>query len=184
MVKLSILICTLPERTDKLKKLFEVLLPQCKPNDTEVRIDNTPEIHIGAKRNNLINNANGDYCCFVDDDDLVSDVYVKSILDNLGKDCVGIEGIISFNGQFPRKFIHSIEIDRWYTNGCEYYRPPNHLNPIRTDIVKRVMFNGNCSFGEDLQFAKAIRPLLKTENMIDYPIYYYLYKVKPGECLP
>ena len=116
MVKLSILICTLPVRLEKLNRLLGILFPQ-KNDSVEIVIDDTTGNHIGSKRNNLINNAKGEYCCFVDDDDLVSLNYVDSILNSLGKDCVGIEGLISFNARFPRKFIHSIEIDDWYTNG-------------------------------------------------------------------
>jgi hypothetical protein len=43
------------------------------------------------------------------------------------------------------------------------------------------MFNEFSSFGEDKQFSEEIKPLLKTEDLIDDPIYYYLYNLRPYE---
>jgi hypothetical protein len=45
------------------------------------------------------------------------------------------------------------------------------------------MFNEFSSFGEDREFSSSIKKHLKTEVMIDDPIYYYLYYLRPGETL-
>jgi len=181
-IKLSILICTLPQRKETLNRLDSIFKPQFN-EQMEILCDNSTDMEIGKKRNKLINASHGKYICFVDDDDLVSKDYVLRILTAIetNPDCVGIQGVMITNANCPRRFFHTIEVDQWYTNGCEYYRTPNHLNPIRHDIVKRVMFNEHKSFGEDLEFSSAVKNMLKTEVMIDDPVYYYIYNLKPNE---
>jgi glycosyltransferase involved in cell wall biosynthesis len=184
-IKLSILICTLPEREDKLRRIFGLLLGQIPSEIVGITFDDSVDITIGEKRNNLIKNAGGEYVCFVDDDDLVSKDYVSKILEAIETkpDCVGIQGIMLSNGNCPRRFFHTIEVDCWYTNRFEYYRTPNHLNPIRREIAMKVPFNQYSNFGEDREFSIAIKPFLKSEVMIDGPVYYYLYNLKPNETM-
>ena len=181
-MKLSILICTLPQRKEKFERLFKLLLNQCT-DEVQIISNEKEDIPIGRKRNQLIVEAKGEYVCFVDDDDLVSKNYVSKIILALEEnpDCVGIQGIMLANGNCPRRFFHTIESNGWYTSGCEYYRTPNHLNPIKRSIVKQIMFNEFSNFGEDKEFSENIRPLLKSEWVIDDPIYYYLYTLKPYE---
>jgi glycosyltransferase involved in cell wall biosynthesis len=181
---LSILICTLPRRNDKLRRLLDILLPQVDERIGIVQND-LQTLTIGAKRNALINESSGEYVCFMDDDDLITKDYVSKVMEALKSkpDCVGIQGVMLTNGICPRRFFHTIEVDKWYTNGCEYYRTPNHLNPIKRSIAKQVMFNEFSSFGEDKEYSSGIRSLVKTEVMIDDPIYYYLYYTKPGEAI-
>ncbi len=80
-MKLSILICHIEERAEKLERLMAVLRPQLTP-DVEVLIETDDrQMSIGAKRNLLLEKAKGGYVCFIDDDDLVPDYYVKKILE-------------------------------------------------------------------------------------------------------
>jgi glycosyltransferase involved in cell wall biosynthesis len=186
LMMLSILICSLPGRKDKLLRLLDALLPQVYTPVIGVCINDSENMKIGEKRNALISESSGKYVCFVDDDDLVSKDYiakVMSAIENGHPDCVGIQGIMLTNSNCPRRFYHTIEVDRWYTSGCEYYRTPNHLNPIKRELVLKVPFNKYSNFGEDLEFSSAIKPLLKTEVMIDDPIYYYIYNLKPNETM-
>ena len=76
--KLSILICSLASRADKLQRLMNVLQPQINDSvELLVKTDNG-EMPIGKKRNLLLEEASGAYIAFVDDDDLVSEDYVKN----------------------------------------------------------------------------------------------------------
>jgi glycosyltransferase involved in cell wall biosynthesis len=183
-MKLSVLICTLPERQAKFERLWNQLINQYR-SGVHFLVDNHDQITIGEKRNRLLARANSEYVCFIDDDDIISAKYITNILNALQSkpDCVGIEGIMLCNGNCPRKFYHTVEAEGWYTSGATYWRTPNHLNPIRTDIVKQIGFNASKSFGEDLEFSKRVRPLLKSEVMIEEPIYYYLYNLKQHESL-
>ena len=60
-----------------------------------------------------------------------------------------------------------------------YYRCPNHLNPMKKNIALKVGF-GNKSHGEDTDFALKLNEmqLLKKEEMINHPIYFYKYQRK------
>jgi hypothetical protein len=81
--KLSILICSLNRRKKYLKRLVDILRSQAN-RDIEVLCDiDNGEVSIGSKRQKLLNSAVGDYVCFVDDDDLVSEDYVDLILDKI-----------------------------------------------------------------------------------------------------
>ena len=182
---LTILICTIQSREKKLRRLMDILMPQIDSSVSLV-INAENDLTVGEKRNALISHASGKYVCFVDDDDLVSKDYVKKITDSIKSgcpDCIGIQGIMLTNSNCPRRFFHTIEVNNWYTNGAEYYRTPNHLNPIKKEIVQKVGFNSFKSFGEDLEFSSSIKHLLKTEVMIDDPVYYYLYNMKPNEVM-
>lgn len=102
-MKLSILICHLDQRKHLVVRLLSVLNPQLTP-EVEILTDSTPGISIGAKRNQLLARATGQYVVFIDDDDLVSTNYVSLILQAIqnNPDVVDMEGIYTHNGQNPR----------------------------------------------------------------------------------
>ena len=174
-IRFSILICSLEERQSQLSLLLSDLDRQ-KTDEVEIltNIDNRQKT-TGAKRNELLLQARGDYIAFVDDDDKVVSNYIPRILAAIqsNPDCVGIEGSIAFASKgIVRKFIHSLRYNCWYQENDIYYRCPNHLNPVRREIALRVMFP-DISVGEDKIYSKKLYPLLKTEVHIDGPIYFY-----------
>jgi glycosyltransferase involved in cell wall biosynthesis len=184
MIKLSILICTIPQRAQFFDRLWKILEPQ-ETEETEI-IYNDHRFHsIGRKRNDLLEQSRGQYICFIDDDDRVSDNYVKLLMEgiNKGVDCCSLKGIITEDGQNPLVFEHSIKYNAYKTNenGHEvrYERYPNHLNAIRSDIAKRFRFQ-EISHGEDTEWATQIHKsgLLKTEHYIPEVIYHYEYRSK------
>jgi hypothetical protein len=176
MFLLSILVCSLQERKEQLDILLGILYDQIGDNsNVEVitSVDNR-EITTGEKRNRLLNLCSSEYCCFIDDDDSVSEDYIDSIVETLQSrpDCLGIEGIYTVNGENPRKFIHSIKYSSWFKEKEIFYRPPNHLNPIKTEIAKKVGFP-NKVLQEDKAFSLGLVGKLITEVYIDHPIYFY-----------
>jgi len=186
----SILICTLKERENKFMNLTANLMEQIKYHKLENKIEiiylsdsffDKNKLSIGQKRNRLLETANGKYISFIDDDDTVSSDYVISIYNKLLKkpDCIGIQGIITFDNLHPKKFIHSIKYKIYSEDKNAYYRCPNHLNPIKKDIAMQIRFT-NKSYGEDTDFAMKLAGmgLLKKEEYINYPIYFYKYSHK------
>lgn len=175
--KFSILICSLSSREDKLYRLMRVLEPQ-KNDDVEILIKkDNGEISIGKKRNILLEEATGDYVAFIDDDDLVAEDYVKKITEAIksNPDCCGIQGIITFQGQDPRIFIHSLRHKEWFEQNNIYYRCPNHLNPVKRELALQVRFP-EINFGEDKDYSTRLFPLLKEEVFINGVVYNYLYE--------
>ena len=62
----------------------------------------------------------------------------------------------------------------WYTGSDNiFYRTPNHLNPIKRSIAKNVKFP-EINFSEDKIYSDKIYRMIKTEEFITEPIYYYI----------
>jgi len=188
----SILICSLHRRQHFLKRLQDCLAPQIPTDGTvEVLVDqDNGEVAIGAKRNRLLEKAQGKFIAFVDDDDLVSGDYVYQILKLINEhpqmDVVGISLIMTTNDTDPEKSFHSIAYRTWWdcpdseTGRKKYFRNPNHLNPVRRDLALRVKFPEK-SHAEDRDYSARLLPLLHCEFCIKEPIYFYLNRW-PKDC--
>lgn len=181
-MKLSILICTIPERYPMYKSLSEFICNQVFENDIDGEVLwNAEDSSIGKKRNELLDRAKGEYVAFVDDDDWVSSDYIKLLMEGIDKgvDCMSLRGEYSVNGKLDGYFEHSLKYNQWQTvPGLEvfirYERYPNHLNCIKASIAKQFKFPEK-NFGEDHDWSKQIHEsgLIKTEHYIDQVIYYY-----------
>lgn len=130
---------------------------------------------VGQKRNELLLAAKGEYVAFIDDDDLISRNYLAEIRQalTLRPDCVGFEGFITVNGRNKQKFKISKAFDYKEVNMI-YYRPINHLCPVRKDIALRIRYpNKNC--GEDYDYCMRLKHsgLLKNEVYIAKELYHY-----------
>lgn len=190
--KLSILICTVEGREHFLERLTKILEKQIMPrywSSIEViSIGGNKEddaMSIGAKRSLLLDLADGEYVCFIDDDDRVSENYVELLLPGIekGVDCCSLRGIITEDGQNPLIFEHSIKYKEYKTNPegmpVRYERYPNHLNCIKASIAKQFRFP-ETNHGEDTDWATKIfkSGLIKTEHYIDNILYNYEYRRK------
>jgi glycosyltransferase involved in cell wall biosynthesis len=175
-MRLSILICSLEKRAAQLASLLEDLEEQRYGNyEVEILpfIDNG-ETNTGAKRNRLLELAKGDYICFVDDDDSVEYNYLSLILNAIetNPDVVGLKGMYYNDGIYMGMFVHSMQYTYWEQKSSTYLRCPNHLNPVKREIALQTKFP-EITFGEDRDYSDRMFPLLKTEVMIDQPIYNY-----------
>lgn len=187
-MKLQILIPSLVKRKFMLDKLVEELSRQIIQNNLEqevgiLRFVDNGELHIGKKRNDLIDSATAEYICFLDDDDWIDPdyVYIQHWGCTKGKDCVELRGIYTQNGHFPTPFIHSIKYNRYFGKGGTFFRPPNHLNAIKKELVASFRFP-EMSFGEDTDWAMRVcqAQVLQSEASVQKPIYHYLYVSKPN----
>lgn len=184
----SILICTLDERADKFNYIYSKLLHQITQLNLNFDIEilffrDNREYSVGYKRNMLIEKSRGAYICFIDDDDDIHAQYIKMIYRGLqtNPDCVSLKGIMTTNGKKPQKFIHSIRYRSYAFKNGIFYRPPNHLNPIRRSIAILYKFP-EVSMGEDTAWAMQIANgrLIKTEYSINTPYYFYNFVHKGG----
>lgn len=196
-MKLSILICSLESRVEQFNKLFIDLDRQRDNRNTTLEIlverDNG-EQRTGSKRNRLLERAQGEYICFIDDDDEISTNYINILLEAIktNPDCVSLRGVITTSGRRPFIFEHSIRYKVYKTNEdvvtdldmdgwnmpykIKYERYPNHLNCIRASIAKQFKFP-EINHGEDTDWATQIfkSGLIKTEFYTDEILYYYRY---------
>lgn len=188
-MKLQILIPTLPERRDMFIRLEQELDRQilecglCRDDDVLIVSDPAPrgEKTIGQKRNDLLQSATADYVAFFDDDDRPNARYILNVMEgiNKGVDACSLRGIITWDGQSPEIFEHSIKYPEWKTNTTgeiKYERNTNHLNVVKREIAQQFKFP-ETNFGEDHDWSQQLYAsgLIKTEHYIDEVIYHYDY---------
>jgi hypothetical protein len=177
----SILICTIKSRKKLFLHLYEKLYTQIKKLNLEDAIEilycsDNREHSTGFKRNLLLQHSKGTYVNFVDDDDDIHANYIQMIFEKLfeNPDCVSLIGILYRTGAYGKCFIHSIKFKSYFEKDNIYYRPPNHLNPIRRDIAIKFKFPDKCSY-EDTDWALQVgrSGLLQKEAVIPIPYYFY-----------
>ena len=178
MIKLSILIATMPVRSAKLANLRQVLDRQLT-SEVEVITDISMNYNIGTKRNKLLGLASGKYVVFCDDDDLLSSDYVEKILEACKSecDCVGISGVITTNGKAEMPWHISKDYQGWFERKGVYYRTPNHISPVKRELALAAGFP-EISFAEDYEYSMRLLPLLKSEIKIPGILYYYKFEKK------
>jgi len=186
MKKLSILIPYTQDRKSMLEDLIVDLWLSCSPkniDDVEILTDYREKpVSIGAKRNSLLERANGEYLAFFDSDDKPCNDYIDLLLKAIesNPDCCSLKGIITIDGGKPEIFEHALKYNAWKTNEnakegeVKYERYPNHLNTIKAYIAKQFKFPEK-NFGEDHAYSKLLHAsgLLKTEAYISDILYYY-----------
>jgi glycosyltransferase involved in cell wall biosynthesis len=154
----SVLIPTMPGREQGLQRLMNSLYEKVGRIAPDLRMEicmdfDNRESSIGMKRQRLLERAKGKYLSFIDDDDEITDAYIEDLWA-----CIqGNYHTMRIRGQMSQyQFVHSVDIkltDMMATNDeIPYFqRPPNHLNPMLSDVAKLIPFK-NAVHGEDLDW--------------------------------
>ena len=181
-IKLSILILSIPSRLEIFLPLLNKLSSQIGESD-EVEIlsllDNK-SLHIYEKRNELMNIARGTHLTFLDDDDDVSEEYIKKITKSISANPTA--DVISFNQQC---FLQGVEARVFAKMGNPHedvkinpltgkykdtLRPPYHWCIWKTPLAQSESFKGVYSGGdsgqsmEDIDWLKRLYP--KVSNSV------------------
>lgn len=180
--RLSILIPTVGERDERFRQLVADLEPQVRAHNGQIEVLvywNNFEKPIAAIRQALVEGARGEYTCFVDDDDKVPPYYCDRIIKAIqsGPDYVGWRMQLWIDGQKMKPTFHSMRYDRWFDDAHGYYRNTSHLNPIKRSIALQVPFTGHDG-PEDVSWARRVAPLVKSEQYIEEPMYFYYYNTQ------
>ena len=173
MYKWTICVLTVPEREQDLTRIEGMLLHQIdNRNDIQLLIDKGTG-DVGKKRQRCLEEAAGDYICFVDDDDLIAHDYIERIYELLDGevDYIGFQLQHYRNGEKQKPTFHSLKYKEWSEDDNGWYRDVSHLNPIKTSIAREGVFEG--AYGEDKAWAEQVNP--KTEHYIDAPMYFYFF---------
>lgn len=177
---LSILIATVGEREDRFLQLVKMLLPQVLAHEDDIEVLvywSNCDVPIAKIRQVLAEEANGDYICFIDDDDSVPDYYCDRIIEAIERsypDQIGWVQQLYWDGVKTKPTFHSIQYDGWSEDANGYYRECSHLNPIKREIALQVPFIGYDG-PEDMNWAERVASLVKTEEYIEDCMYFYYY---------
>lgn len=179
---ISIMICTIPTRNHFLETLLNDIYVHLSKTKLKYQIllNTKTDVSIGTKRNELLTNARGKYSAFIDDDDKITSSYFSVVEDAIKSgedyDSIALNGRYYVNNVYIGNFYHSIQYPNWVDNVDSFYRPPNHVNPIKTSIARRIKFP-DISHCEDRIYSHNIKDMIKTEYKHDL-IQYLYYKRK------
>ena len=186
MKKLSILIPTLPARIDYYSHLIRNLNNQIISNNLQNEVQilsfcDTKDISVGEKRNILLNQSNGRYVCFIDDDDEISPDYLIKIISALESNA----DVITFCGDYVENNLRTAfsisMVHRGNFNDSNiFYRLPNHLCPVKREIALSCLFTHK-NYGEDSDYAEKINQHIKNEFHIQEKLYFYLYNANTSQ---
>jgi ubiquinone/menaquinone biosynthesis C-methylase UbiE len=197
MIKLSLLILTMPDRVSgKFLKLLESLDRQILGRDDVeiVALYDNVKMTIGEKRQALLTLAHGEYIAFIDDDDRIAHDYIYWIMNELcfypNIDCVTFDSQITTVPDEPP--VHIVKFSKEYPvwtpcDTFELHRKPCHVHPCKASIAKKYNFP-NLSIGEDFDWLARVYDEVQTVSNINRVLYYYdnyrETKIEPKHVLP
>lgn len=190
MIDLSVLVCSvhtryktfLPRIQDQLYTQLEALPEEDKARVEIMVLTDNKQIMLGAKRNHMVEIAQGRYIAFVDDDDRLSDDYLAELLKatESDADCIVFTAMVSMNGEAPKPCYYSKENGADFNKKDAYYRIPNHICCVKKSVSIKSSFP-NMLYGEDAGYSKVLFEYLKSEHKIDKVLYYYDYNSQTTE---
>jgi glycosyltransferase involved in cell wall biosynthesis len=181
-MKLSVLIASLESRNDLFKRVFTDLKNQINSNNYSdivevITLVDNGELTIGEKRNILKSKARGEYICFVDDDDLLPNYYLKEIVEKLnnGYDLINFYVEHRVDGYYKKLICPNAGIDSIEIDGCLFWVNMLHLCPHKKSIADLVQFP-NINFCEDLEYSRQLKLHIRNTFFIEKIMYHYDYK--------
>lgn len=197
VIILSILVPSIPERSDMLDNLLMTLhsqrheLNELHPmlGAVEILFDNSKKyldggLSIGAKCNDLLKAASGKYLCFLHDDDIVAPNYVETLM----RLCQEDKDVVSFRN-FTKTDTYWALVDMSLNNENEELNPfcmrtkrtPWIICPIRSILAKAFEFN-DINYGEDAKWIEQVLTKCKTESYTNAILHCYQHSSKTSEA--
>jgi hypothetical protein len=189
----SFLIPNIPGRDSSLARLTQSIHEKMRRLAPTLRytidlgFDNR-EMSIGMKRQRLIQESKAKYSAFIDDDDEITDEYIQDMRETIARSYP----VMRLRGRIdPYTFTHSLEntLKGLMAVDTVFLRPPNHLNPMMTDVAKLIHFK-DAFRGEDLEWTIRMSRsgFLTSEYKTDDSRIHYIYnmgerKVDPGSLI-
>lgn len=196
-MKWSILILTVPQRRVMCDRLLDVLRPQLLGHEQEIELlveSVNPKLRfpVGMSREILRLHAIGEYISHIDDDDMVSEDYVESILPMLdGVDYVAFRLAMVHDGVFSYIEERGLCFGGVHNDGMNvHYRDISHLCPVKRELALKVPMYGvpgetPISHCEDSRWADEMRAakILRTEHRINKVLYHYFWRSEKRELV-
>jgi len=186
MIDLSICILSLPARIDSYARLVSCLNKQIVSGGFEKRVEilsftDSKTFTVGQKRNMLKDLAIGRYICFADDDDGVSEHYIRCLLYGIDHN----PDVVTFMGYYIKDGENKIPFSITQLHGNNntpkmIYRLPNHLCAVKSIIAKQCSFP-NMNYREDSDYAENINKKIKNEYHLKEYLYTYFDNPKESQ---
>lgn len=190
-IALSVLICSTHTRWDTFGQAIQrqiwdqyaALTAEDQDRVEVLMLTDNKRLMLGAKRNVLVDTAQGDYIVFVDDDDRLEPDYLAALLAATASnaDVLTFLVSVSLNGEPPKPCRYSIKFRRDRNTSAGYERLPNHICAVRRTLARQVSFP-HIAYGEDSGYAKLLLPHLRTEHHIPRVLYHYDYNLETTEA--
>lgn len=184
---LSIMVPLTPDRREFFTELRNIIIGQIFDCNAQEEVEFTfkednKEMTIGEKRELMYKEALGKFSWQIDSDDSISKDAIKKILiackSTLNVDSITFQEHCIMDG-VGYKSNHSLNYVDWEGDGSKlledgfhFHRTPFMKSVIKTEIARSVPIP-HIRFGEDHQWAQALKPHLKTEIHIPEDIYFY-----------
>jgi glycosyltransferase involved in cell wall biosynthesis len=190
-VLFSVMILSIPNRVDKyLMPLYNKMLKQAEgyPEVEILCLIDNKSMTIGEKRQALLDSARGKWVGFMDDDDGISDDYIKNLHEAMTQhpsDVITFDQHCSVNGkEFSVNFRMGNPHDPYIPGAGTLHlkRPPYHMCFWRSEIAKSAKFKPS-SYGEDLAWCIEMYPKIRSETHIDKVLHYYKYDDRISESI-
>lgn len=189
-MKLSILIPTVhtrrktffPRILENIYSQYDKLSESDKKQVEIIALMDNKTIMLGDKRNMMIEQAQGEYVVFVDDDDRIAPDYIKTLLEATyqNKDVIVFQAEVTINGEDTKICYYDKDWQKDHNTETAYNRLPNHICCIKKQLAEKVEFP-SIAYGEDSGFSKLLKPLLETQYKIDKVLYYYDFNTETTE---
>lgn len=174
------MILSLPTRLHLLSELVNELENQSNGLPVEILyFGDSKSFPIGQKRNMLKQFAQGDYSCWVDDDDWITSDYITEILNGIEYNtdvvCFSVKITQGKDMKLHPKVhgaYYSLKNSSYKNQPNFKYSKPCHVHPIKHSIVSQYDFD-ECSYCKaDIGWTDRINKELKTEYIIDKQLYF------------
>lgn len=147
-------------------------------SDVHIRLVYSKERGVSAARNKGIDEAHGEYLCFIDDDDLITPTYLQSLLSIASEDTIALSNVLAFEDGTSR-------LQPIYMT-CEFRPGATNLTPeairrnlysvwgklIHRDIIRDRRFDTSLQNGEDAQFMLLISDAIRTASFTEADVQY------------
>lgn len=149
--------------------------------DSRIRVIHKENAGVSEARNTGIDSAKGDYICFVDSDDYVSECMVEKLISSANEndsDMVVVSGyykaytdkIIEVrSGNIEKKCNKDFSV---FFGGTNSFRS-SCTTLYKRDTIKDIRFNSNLKIAEDFLFVIQAMKKSKTISSVDDCLYYY-----------
>ncbi len=185
-ILLSVLIPAIPEHLPLLVRLVGIFEAQADPRfEVLIYMDNKRR-PLGCKRNTLMDQAQGKYLCHIDDDDMVSADFARTLLAECEHDAdlIAYDASCSLNGSRSFRVFTGLDFDNEqpkHLHGGGYSdirRKPWHWSLWRTELARKFRFPDHFDAAEDWTWLKQILPAVKTHRKVDKVLYHHIYNAQ------